>query len=910
MRVALALLLSTATLPLGFVLAEDKPDVAVAVAKIEALGGQIQRDDDQNGAVVTIGLVGNEQLKDEDLAFLKSLTSLRQLYLGNTSVSDAGLKHIGGLKELRVLGLIGTKVTDAGLKELVELKNLTNLRLSGTQTTEAGQKQLQESLPGLQILPQRAARKEGVLPGDKPEVAAAITKIEALDGEIERGNDNTVTTVTLVGSTKLKDEDLQLLKPLTNLRQLYLGNTSTSDTGLKHIGGLTELRVLGLIGTKVSDAGLKELAGLRNLEDLYLATTAVTEEGLQELVSLENLQNLILPESVVTDAGLKVLGKLQNLKQLDLGQAKITDAGLKELGDLKNLDGLSLEGTGITDAGLKDLGKLPKLTQLDLSQTKISDTGLKELAKLKNLTLLLVAGTQVTEAGLKELKYALPKLETNRGARRVLGRGASESRPSDTEFVFQVLTTTGQPVVGAKVTQQWFQVSGSNHQFQLDEKLFPPDAKLFPPAMTNAEGLARFVIPDDEALAKAGYPPQRESRVRETLRQPILFVRLRVDHPDHPRWNDGVFAREAAPIVLPDSATLVVRAHRGEDQTPVRNLYPVLSQSWEGTDSSEVDGVLTIRRVDLTSKKASRWLRIVHASNDAPAWFSELIDLKQQRGPVISLDVVLKPGVRVEGRLPENVTRPVANGRIVAEIANGAEFPNGWYWRAAADIAPNGTFVLESLPENENLQITAFCDGWVSRSPSSDEVKAYAAQNPFAAPDYENRLQRKVYAAFPRLYRLNAPVIEAIVPMGRTSAAEVLVVDEKEEPIENAWVGFSPNVLWFSGGAGLLGQGNDQLAMIRAELASGKRRTEEPAWKPGDNRYAAKTNAKGLATVLDLPAGATGEPAEPREFAFHVEHDDYVSAAPPTDDRRRFRTSTIQLVPGQTGSVTVRMKRK
>jgi hypothetical protein len=179
------------------------------------------------------------------------------------------------------------------------------------------------------------------------------------------------------------------------------------------------------------------------------------------------------------------------------------------------------------------------------------------------------------------------------------------------------------------------------------------------------------------------------------------------------------------------------------------------------------------------------------------------------------------------------------------------------------------------------------------------------------APDYDKRLQARFYKVFPRLYRLNAPVIEAVVPMGRTSCAEVVVVNEQGKPIENAWVGFSPNVLWFDGGAGLLGQGIDRLAMIRAERASGKQNAEDAARNPLHNRYSAKTSAKGLATVSGLPAGAKGAPAERNEFWFDVVHDDYVPAAPPAANRGDFRnTSTIQLVPGETGNVTVRMKRK
>ena len=517
MRLSVALLVSIAVLRQEIVLADDNPEVAAAVARIEALGGDVERENDEpTGPVIRVVLVGNPQLKAEDLAFLKPLTGLQELYLGNTATTDAGLKNAAGLKELRVLGLVGTSVTDAGMKELAglqklerlllantaitdeglkeiaKLKGLKVVRLGGTKTTDAGIKQLEESLPGLQTAAGRPARerKSAVRPGDKPEVAAAITQIEALDGEVERADDSPdapVVSVELIGSEKLKDEDLSCLKSLAGVQQLYLGHTATSDVGLKHIAGLTRLTFLGLIGTKVTDAGMKELAALQKLETLFLANTAVTEEGLKELSKLENLQELLLPEVALTDAGLEELGKLRNLRQLDLGQAKITDEGLKHLGGLTKLEDLSLNDTGITDDGLKQLGKLerltrldvshtritdeglksleaiPRLKQLDLSHTGITDTGLKDLAKLKMIKSIYLAGTTTTDAGLKELKESLPNVRPSREALRT-GGGGQRSDPDFDVSVAHPAFTERHPSVLFDEAHHNFHTSGGRYK--------------------------------------------------------------------------------------------------------------------------------------------------------------------------------------------------------------------------------------------------------------------------------------------------------------------------------------------------------------------------------------------------------------------------------------------------------------
>lgn len=103
-------------------------------------------------------------------------------------------------------------------------------------------------------------------PEDKPDVAAAKAQVEALGGNVNQlskpGND-TVTGVVLIGSKKVRDDDLVLLRAFPDVQRLMLGGTAITDAGLKHAAGLHELTTLGLIGTKVTDAGMKELSGLK-----------------------------------------------------------------------------------------------------------------------------------------------------------------------------------------------------------------------------------------------------------------------------------------------------------------------------------------------------------------------------------------------------------------------------------------------------------------------------------------------------------------------------------------------------------------------------------------------------------------------------------------------------------------------
>lgn len=93
-----------------------------------------------------------DQVTDTGLEHLQGLTHLRQLFLDGTQITDEGLVHLKGLTSLVELSLWQTKVTDEGLEHLKELPNLTYLYLEGTQVTDAGVEGLQEALPKLHVM--------------------------------------------------------------------------------------------------------------------------------------------------------------------------------------------------------------------------------------------------------------------------------------------------------------------------------------------------------------------------------------------------------------------------------------------------------------------------------------------------------------------------------------------------------------------------------------------------------------------------------------------------------------------------------------------------------------------------------------------------------------------------------------
>ncbi len=405
--------------------------------------------------------------------------------------------------------------------------------------------------------------------------------------------------------------------------------------------------------------------------------------------------------------------------------------------------------------------------------------------------------------------------------------------------------------------------------------------------------------------------PESGSEFEKLLQKMILTrIGLSIDHPDHPRWQGTVDVVPEGPVVLPDSTTVEVHALRDGQLVAAQNLYPIFGDEDISPDVSQANG-LTIRRVDLAAPPAERWLRIVQLPSHEEPRFSAAIDLKQYHTNPIVLEVALKPGTRVIGRLSDNVTRPVAHGRVLAFMVRGSEYRTRWEWGATTDIAPDGTFEFPSLPPEENLQMIALCDGWVSSSPSLAAVQSYNADHGFPGDEttrfYHGPMRDAVH---PQLYRLTSETLHPVLPMEPTLSCEVTVLDQNDQPIEGASVFFQPNQRWFSGGAQHLGYEFDSLGDIRRRLAK-----EEvlPAWKsdPGANsRLSHKTDARGIALISNLPAGSLDEPSTPYEFRFSVGLKGYtvVKDTPPTN--APFEILTAKVTSGQTSKVTVHMQRK
>ncbi len=425
-------------------------------------------------------------------------------------------------------------------------------------------------------------------------------------------------------------------------------------------------------------------------------------------------------------------------------------------------------------------------------------------------------------------------------AKPAAGESKPDSPPEALEFRFKVVSAGGQPVAGADV-RPWA-VGVQNGSFGLPDKDYPA-------VKTDEQGMATitFLQSGEEHTA---------SKFKNLKKKDISRVAFEVRHPEHPTWSKYIPSDGKAPIVLIEPTTVEIQAHRRSELAPADRLYPMLAAVADYSDWSVEKDKLVLRRIDLASDQPWRWLRLVHVPEKGPAWFSELIDLKQRDDNPISIDVPLKLGVRVVGRLADTVPRPVKNGHVVAEIVHGTDWWNNWYWAATAEIAEDGTFALNSLPTDENLQIIALCDGWVSSSASAESVKEYTEKYHWQGVHYQGPDTTFVY---PQLVRLEGPTADVEMPMDPTATCEIMVVDENKQPIADAEIHFWPNQLFFNSGSNIVGEGNDTLTVISEMLKSGNHKI--PPFERDLKRYSATTNSEGKATIANLPAGKWTEDA-------------------------------------------------
>jgi hypothetical protein len=389
----------------------------------------------------------------------------------------------------------------------------------------------------------------------------------------------------------------------------------------------------------------------------------------------------------------------------------------------------------------------------------------------------------------------------------------------------RVVDPTGKPVTKAKVSP-WALRSSQGHGSWDKNDL---RANMDPAA----------VITDENGAATVLYPLYRH--VEEQIR--TIGVSLFVDHPEFAYVNDlhiDVPLESDAPYEIKLAAGSPVELRPTIDGQPadLNDLFAIWSdgRSWQPEASPEKTPDGSLRIPAMPPGKNS--VMLVRLDGDRATHFSKIIDFELTPGEPKKIDVPLRPSLRIEGKLSDNVPRPVKNGRLkLNTLKPEPENYDRVSWFSWTPVEPDGTFTIDGWPADERLQIIGLCDGYIATSGAAPDV---VKDPPDPKTDFFKRPQ--VFDANP-----DTPIEIAMTPLVRCVAT---AVDDDNTPIAGVDVRSGPNVQWWNDGSQIYCR-----SLVRGEKLLRTRDYDDAVDDTVSAPFRSTTDAQGEA-ILELPAGA------------------------------------------------------
>lgn len=410
--------------------------------------------------------------------------------------------------------------------------------------------------------------------------------------------------------------------------------------------------------------------------------------------------------------------------------------------------------------------------------------------------------------------------------------GQEQTEGPKPEFLMMqvlVLDPDGHPVENATVFPTCLRPWAEIQFLQWDELGIGPPPKL----QTNAEG--RVELP---------YPKHVMKDVQ------IEIIQIAVKHSDFVPFRESCSVTDnPTEVRLERGVRLAATCVDADTGEPIRqDLYGLLEGLDHLSDWNLSDNGALVSEVFPAQKT---WLCLIRVAPGQPNLYSELMEIDPaDRSRVLLRDVKLSRGTRVQGRLDDAIPRPIKNGIVSArvDLSFSGEAREGagtiWTWFDQVPIAPDGTFVFESLPNGEILQLIPLCDNWVPAPPSEEQVLPFY-------PDEAERLSNSV--SYPQLIRLEGPQVEPNLQMVPATSVKVTVVGPDDQPLPGVEVYSWPNQCWFGDfGPPFLGEVPSYSEII---LRSRKTDASEPDLK---SRFSATTDETGICVIHTLPPNESG----------------------------------------------------
>jgi hypothetical protein len=147
----------------------------------------------------------------------------------------------------------------------------------------------------------------------------SVAKIIALGGDWEAPSKTVL--IGLVGE-KFTNETFELLKPLKEMRILYLSEIPADDNAFEHCKDLHAIEEIQIRNCKLTGTGLKHLAKCKRLQRVIISETPISDECLEIISHFESVETLSIENfdtaSKITEAGIRRLSTLKKAKQIDI----------------------------------------------------------------------------------------------------------------------------------------------------------------------------------------------------------------------------------------------------------------------------------------------------------------------------------------------------------------------------------------------------------------------------------------------------------------------------------------------------------------------------------------------------------------------------------------------------------------
>lgn len=276
---------------------------------------------------------------------------------------------------------------------------------------------------------------------------------------------------------------------------------------------------------------------------------------------------------------------------------------------------------------------------------------------------------------------------------------------------------------------------------------------------------------------------------------------------------------------------------------PVERFFPMVASrneapNWVFTSGSAKTGCMS---------KGKQMCMLVSPS-DSGTQFSKLFEFETASEKMVSIpNILVQPGKRVFGKLPDNVPRPIVDGSVSIDVLMSPDAPLGGRepveWTDSASIAEDGTFEFKSIPGPAQVQVIAICRGWLIRSAQSGRVNGQT----FDLLKEQSEL-------------------EVAFEMEQTGDVHIELMTVDGESVVGAKVYTWPNKVLLSGGSTLLTSSWCSIDYIERLL---KGETNWNPWgkEPSTNRHYQISDEEGMVTLRDIPVGS--------EESINVQHPEY-----------------------------------